>query len=1051
MNYRQSHSQSKPGFLRLWLSRHILGAFLALGLLLVYMPAAWAAPRTQEVPTTPSVVTIVEPGWVLSNSVVLADPTSAHYNPIDGLLYAGSRLAPGSGGGLYRLNANGTTIKIVAEDRPAGVLVDPADGDIFTSEDYGGAMYRSAFGATTRSTWVSGFNGGDHDPVGMAIAPAGYTGPILSAGQALVVDRGNSGSDQIWRWSPATAEGEVLIYSDSSTAGPLVDPVDVAISASAIYLVDTKATASGTIYSLDAGPTLTPISTSSPIAEPYGIAIDPTTGDLLVLDGAPDRLLRVNPSTGAVSEMFTGFTGVFWSGLDISPDGNRIFVTDYSGDTIYTFGKVAQDQFSFDKIALPPRWSVEPDPQTGIPSGSISQRYLLPFYYGSPNPNAPALTVSISDTLPAGLALVNETHNPPMARQQTGQTLTWQTVQPLAANQSGLIDLETRLDTPQLGQTLTNNAVLRAGTHVLADQATTQVPIVAPLITAPGTGELCPGQVEVRGLVQPNLTVLLRIDGAQVLQVQADASGQFVANYPYTGAATEALTAQACTAGGQCSPASPAKTLRPPQSFWCPQRSSWEGTPTVGPQAGHHLVFSFHNSTGEFSSQHWRIPGVYGFWNTALHLHGCNCPPASGTTAAPSSVWVIADGVRYDSTGIFPELLFPVTGGAHTVEFWAQCGANQVSSSGRVLIDPDGYVFDVTQGFDPADPTLHATAGVTVTAYISSTEWGGWVPWPAHLYNNQVNPQVTGSDGYFAFFTPPGLYYLQVDGKPGYQSWRSPDIQVVDTIVHVNVPYTPWTDPPVGEMLTTEVLLTASGPQPASISVAPGITVQWRAEVDSLAPLQLLAQQVENPTLRPLSALNPISNTLGWDGGMLIPGQTYRRRMDAPGLYTYTDGLGHQGQVCVTPCSPLAVTLASFGATAQVGHISVAWETVSEIGNAGFNLYRSTDGDWSSAELLTYVPSQAPGSAQGASYIYDDFGVASGQTAWYWLETVDFSGVTSLQGPVNATLQVPTAVTVTTFGAKSLNAGSGTPLALLILVLAAWLALLIRPRLKVDR
>ena len=37
------------------------------------------------------------------------------------------------------------------------------------------------------------------------------------------------------------------------------------------------------------------------------------------------------------------------------------------------------------------------------------------------------------------------------------------------------------------------------------------------------------------------------------------------------------------------------------------------------------------------------------------------------------------------------------------------------------------------------------------------------------LYNNQLNPRVTGSDGYFAFFTPPGQYYLQVDGKPGYQ------------------------------------------------------------------------------------------------------------------------------------------------------------------------------------------------------------------------------------------------------------------------------------------
>ena len=112
---------------------------------------------------------------------------------------------------------------------------------------------------------------------------------------------------------------------------------------------------------------------------------------------------------------------------------------------------------------------------------------------------------------------------------------------------------------------------------------------------------------------------------------------------------------------------------------------------------------------------------------------------------------------------------------------------------------------------------------------------GGWTPWPAHQYNNQVNPQVTGSDGYFAFFTPPRPVFLQVDGKPGYQPWRSPLIEVVNEIVHVNVPYTPWTEPPVVETVT-EVLLTASGPQPASITVASGTTVQWRAEIDGLAP-----------------------------------------------------------------------------------------------------------------------------------------------------------------------------------------------------------------------
>ena len=65
--------------------------------------------------------------------------------------------------------------------------------------------------------------------------------------------------------------------------------------------------------------------------------------------------------------------------------------------------------------------------------------------------------------------------------------------------------------------------------------------------------------------------------------------------------------------------------------------------------------------------------------------------------------------------------------------------------------------------FNPAQ----SVGGVTVTAYISAPTWGGWIPWPAHIYG-QTNPQVTDNlypdgittTGYYAFYTPPGLYYL---------------------------------------------------------------------------------------------------------------------------------------------------------------------------------------------------------------------------------------------------------------------------------------------------
>ncbi len=74
------------------------------------------------------------------------------------------------------------------------------------------------------------------------------------------------------------------------------------------------------------------------------------------------------------------------------------------------------------------------------------------------------------------------------------------------------------------------------------------------------------------------------------------------------------------------------------------------------------------------------------------------------------------------------------------------------------------------------------------------------------------------------------------------------------------------------------------------------------------------------------------------------------------------------------------MTLASFAAEAQANQVLVTWETVSEINNAGFNLYRGLSADGSDRTLLVSIPSQAPGSSQGASYSYGDTAVQDGQT-----------------------------------------------------------------------
>jgi hypothetical protein len=155
-----------------------------------------------------------------------------------------------------------------------------------------------------------------------------------------------------------------------------------------------------------------------------------------------------------------------------------------------------------------------------------------------------------------------------------------------------------------------------------------------------------------------------------------------------------------------------------------------------------------------------------------------------------------------------------------------------------------------------------------------------------------------------------------------------------------------------------------------------------------------------------------------------------------------TDDVSPAGTINLTydygiSTTPLGVLLAGFSANQEWEHVVVRWETVSEVGNAGFNLYRS-DSAAGPLTLLAYLPSQAPGSTQGFVYNYEDLDVQPGETWWYTLEDISLSGATTLHGPVSATVQAPTAVTL---GALQAGPAAGAaPLLAALLALAAPLA-----------
>ncbi|MCB0004500.1 MAG: hypothetical protein KDH86_18295, partial [Anaerolineae bacterium] len=119
--------------------------------------------------------------------------------------------------------------------------------------------------------------------------------------------------------------------------------------------------------------------------------------------------------------------------------------------------------------------------------------------------------------------------------------------------------------------------------------------------------------------------------------------------------------------------------------------------------------------------------------------------------------------------------------------------------------------------------------------------------------------------------------------------------------------------------------------------------------------------------------------------------------------------------------APLAITLAQFDAVQQGSNILVTWETASEIGNLGYNLWRGTSPAGPDIQLnSSLIPSQSPGGLGGFVYTWEDqLNLAPDTEYYYWLEDVDFEGTVTRHGPVSVVYATPTAVTIQELSASS--------------------------------
>lgn len=281
--------------------------------------------RRDICPRIDDLVEVVDPAYDRCGYMSLVDVSVVALNPMDGELYALNRA---SGDGLYHLTGSQAGQFIQVYSNPADLVFAP-NGDAFISEDYGGSIFRKAWGGAS-SVWVAGFHAGDDDPYGMTIAPPGFDGPNVNPGDILISDRGNLNADEIWSFSPSVAEGELLVMPDPGD----VDHFDLCAGGyDTVYVAD--ALDGDIIYFLRDDGALGGFQLHPPLNSPYSVVYDSLMDVLFVADAGTKLIHRVNPHTGNWTRVADGFNAFSPCCLEIDPAARRLYVADAGYSRVY--------------------------------------------------------------------------------------------------------------------------------------------------------------------------------------------------------------------------------------------------------------------------------------------------------------------------------------------------------------------------------------------------------------------------------------------------------------------------------------------------------------------------------------------------------------------------------------------------------------------------------------------------------------------------------------------------------------------------------------------
>ena len=455
---------------------------------------------------------------------------------------------------------------------------------------------------------------------------------------------------------------------------------------------------------------------------------------------------------------------------------------------------------------------------------------------------------------------LNVTTIPPLSYTQSGKVLTF-TVGNLAAGTSGKIMIELARNYDNILYTNTATITATSDSDLSNNSATAEVKhkfIQPPIFLTLLNGTTCDGDFTgdnaMLGITTQGATVDVYVDGVLTMTLTAGGSGYFrpemvLPDGEHTIYAVAHLNGHDALGEERRIIVNSALSFDPLSI-----RFELEGGSDYPPS----------DDEGRLDESGWDIHLLPNRLYTASVRLCCESPTAQVSLNVSGTALSLTDP---DGNGVYEaSFVSPPTGSTTvTSTLTVECNGITSESQSQVLIDPDGVVYDINAGA--------LLSGAQAMCLQKDTSSSTFSVWPAADFG-QINPQTTKADGTFSFFTPAGMYQLDVS-KNGYQPYRSPDLQVVSTPVRHDVPLTPI----IAESPTVTITIGENGFEPAVTKVTPGTVIAFvNADVRD--------HSVKGKKVP--STANAIE-TGGFNSGVLGPKQSHTIKLTAVGTYNYGD------------------------------------------------------------------------------------------------------------------------------------------------------------------